>query len=227
MLMGIHGRSNSGKDTAADFLTKYGFVKVALADPLKRIIREVYNFSDQQLWGPSENRNVPDQRYKRSECPLCGGRALHDECEGSGPTYLTPRYALQELGTGWGRDCYKDTWVELTIRTAREILMHPDSRYTQQLGFWREPESEGESIRGIVVPDVRYLNEFRAIRKAGGRMVRLVRPGSGLTGAYGEHDSENDMREIPDSEFDLILHNDGTLDDLRQKVETLLTQLTR
>jgi hypothetical protein len=72
MIVGILGRAGSGKDTVADHLSKaHTFQKVALADPLKRIARDVYNFTDDQLWGPSEMRNKPDSRYVRMSIEEC------------------------------------------------------------------------------------------------------------------------------------------------------------
>jgi len=48
MIIGVAGNAGSGKDTVADHLVKHhGFVKVALADPLKRICREVFDFSEE------------------------------------------------------------------------------------------------------------------------------------------------------------------------------------
>ena len=32
---------------------------------MKRIARDVFGFSDEQLYGPSEMRNAPDERYPR------------------------------------------------------------------------------------------------------------------------------------------------------------------
>jgi hypothetical protein len=41
-----------GKDTSADFLVqKYGYQKYALADPMKKALQLLFNFSDEQLWG--------------------------------------------------------------------------------------------------------------------------------------------------------------------------------
>lgn len=63
-LVGISGQAGSGKDTVADYLvSEYGYVKVSLADPIKRFGREVFGFTDTQLWGPSHHRNELDKRF--------------------------------------------------------------------------------------------------------------------------------------------------------------------
>lgn len=66
MIIGIAGRAGSGKDTVADLLVRdHRFVKIAFADPLKRICKKVFDFTDEQFWGPSSARNGPDKRYLR------------------------------------------------------------------------------------------------------------------------------------------------------------------
>lgn len=63
-LVGFLGQAGSGKDTAAQRLVDdHGFVKVAMADPMKRFAQNVFDFSDDQLWGDSEYRNLQDKRY--------------------------------------------------------------------------------------------------------------------------------------------------------------------
>lgn len=64
-IVGISGQMNSGKDTAADrLITKFGFTKVALADPIKRYALRVFHFSEEQLWGSSTKRNELDPRFQ-------------------------------------------------------------------------------------------------------------------------------------------------------------------
>lgn len=63
-IIGIMGKAGSGKDTVADFLVfNCGFVKMSLADEMKRFTKKVFGFSDEQLWGPSRYRNAVDERY--------------------------------------------------------------------------------------------------------------------------------------------------------------------
>ena len=138
MIIGLCGQAGAGKDTVADFLVKnHSFVKVALADVLKRAAKEFFDFSDEQLWGPSSERNKPDPRYRRK--PL-QSRGLFQQSveevqdigdqESFGVTdglYLTPRHALQQLGTEFGRACYSDVWVNYALRVAAEVLKNQRS----------------------------------------------------------------------------------------------------
>lgn len=110
---------------------------------------------------------------------------------------LTARRALQVLGTEVGRLLHPDVWVRATMReiAVRRRLPHP---------------SGGTSWRNVVIPDVRFKNEAAAIKAAGGFLLRVVRPGAGLTGAAGEHPSETELMD-GDGVHDAKIVNDGTL----------------
>ncbi|MFJ9408586.1 hypothetical protein [Streptomyces sp. NPDC101393] len=69
-----------------------------------------------------------------------------------------------------------------------------------------------------VVTDVRYLNEVDALRDQGALIVRVERPGAGLSGDAGAHASETELDAV---EADVTIVNDGTLDDLADDVRTL------
>lgn len=208
MIVGLSGLAGSGKDQSAAFLVEdFGFVKISLADPLKQIARRVYDFSDEQLWGPSQFRNGEDRRYPRAD-----------------GSFLTPREALQKLGTEWGRSCYENTWAEMGVRTAQALLSSPHYRYTQKEGLQEiEADPKLDLVpAGVAIPDVRFKNEIAAIKAAGGKVVRIVRPGAGLGGSAGLHPSEVEQASIPDSEFDYVIQNDGTLEELRMKVHRIV-----
>jgi hypothetical protein len=90
--------------------------------------------------------------------------------------------------------------VDYAIRHAQESLRGHD---------W------AKNVKGVVIPDVRFSNELAAIRKAGGEVWRIIRPGAGLSGEAAHHASEHG---IEDGDCDRIILNDGTLGDLRYTV---------
>lgn len=60
----ICGEAGSGKDTVSMMLADYLHgVCVAQADPMKRFAHEIFRFTPNQLWGPSEMRNAPDTHF--------------------------------------------------------------------------------------------------------------------------------------------------------------------
>lgn len=233
MIIGISGVAGVGKDTCADILVRRrSSAKVALADPLKRAARDMYAFTDEQLWGPSEARNKPDERYPREhtwvlrdaggrQCVCCGALWLpllpypsRRQC------YLTPRYALQHLGTEHGRHCYPNVWIECALRVA-EVLSDGGHRYDARIGI-RASITRGLAPLSVVTPDLRFKNEIDAYRAAGAKFIRVVRPGAGLAGAAGQHVSETQQDGIPNEAFDAVIFNDGTLEYLEKVVLTLV-----
>jgi len=257
MIIGLCGVANAGKSTVASILVKnHGFVEVALADPLKRICKEVFDFSDEQLWGPSSERNKPDERYPRQvpchwsraegsepfTCQYCGERTEDavEMMERACPAraLLTPRYALQQLGTEWGRECYPNVWVDYTLRVAKRLLEDSSVMYTQQegiverieqtaMGEWhRDDEPPSGLPKGVVISDVRFVNEVEAIRAAGGHVWKIERPGAGLTGAEAQHASEQEQNSIDPRKFASVLNNaNGPLEELEVLVDKELSAL--
>lgn len=234
MIIGFCGQAGSGKDTSADFLVKNDlFVKVAFADPLKRICQEVYDFTDDQMWGPSSSRNAPDLRYRRRPNESLNEAIANDidqEVLGidRGPMFLTPRYALQQLGTEWGRNCYDNTWVDLALRIAKRLgeggHTYNFRRGLSSCSFVGEDAAGAHDRlkRSVVISDVRFKNEIDAIKKAGGYVIKLLR-GEGLEGTAGQHKSETELQGIPPESFDFIIDNrEWTLDQLESRLHNLV-----
>ena len=258
MLIGISGFAGTGKDTVADILVRdRNMVKVAVADPMKRVIRDVYDFSDDQLWGPSELRSVIDPRYPRPahiwepsgnlegegwrrlqehKCACCGKKVMAEVGHNSyglwvllggfeeGTCYLTPRYALQTLGTEWGRHAWPETWVHYAYRTY-EGLQAGGYYYEPRSGLrpWSTVNDLVQPKTDVVVPDIRYKGEFEGFEKRGCVLIRVRRPG--YDKPQWNHPSETEQLEIPDASFHHVLLNDSTPEALTEKVKDLLQKL--
>lgn len=248
----------AGKDTVCDRLVaKHRFQKVGFADVMKRFVREVFDFSDEQLWGSSEHREGPDKRYVQRTRALSAvaeiqaledgrsiaclgaaaeGRAATEEeqdeeakrqVEEQKKVYLTPRHALQTLGTEWGRNtCWSDVWVAYAMRVAKKIE-EGHAAYDPQLGLRYHAEVAGvmETKKNVCFSDVRFKNEFDCIRAMGGKVIRVRRPApSALTPAV--HQSELDLLDIPDDEFDYVIHGLPVgVEDLQLKVDEMMQKL--
>jgi hypothetical protein len=109
----------------------------------------------------------------------------------------SPRRLLQTLGTEWGRQII-DTNIWVNILSREVSKLDPD---------W---------YNGVVIPDVRFNNEAEWILANGGQVWHVERPGALVV---APHISENgvDSRLISWN-----ICNDGTLDDLYEKVEAIL-----
>ena len=230
-IIGISGLAGSGKDTVADMIVQNnGFVKVSLADPIKRFAMDIWGFTEEQVFGASQFRNAKDLRY-----------------EVSSGNFLTPRLCLQHVGTEGVRAIDNDAWIRYAIRVANTLLSadHYELAYSPAKGIVpynyyediphdyygkgpvRVPSVKGfpGKVIGVVIADVRFKNEIKGIKEAGGKLIRVVRPGAGLKGDFAVHQSEAEMSGIPDSDFDCVIHNTGTLDDLKVSVDKFITEL--
>lgn len=104
----------------------------------------------------------------------------------------SPRQLLQTLGTEWGRTCVRDdVWLIL----AQDALVR-----------------EGP---GMIIPDIRFQNEADWIRKLGGRLIHISRKSAA---PVASHSSE---AGVDVQGGDIVLTNDGTLEDLQQTVRDL------
>lgn len=258
MILGISGLAGAGKDTVADFLKSHNWVKLSLADHLKRICHDVFEFTEDQLWGPSEKRNEPDERYPQTThswkfeqhslavttqnevniwACRCGKRVESMNYPSTilsnkqGPCVaLTPRYALQQLGTQWGRDCYDNVWIDYALRFAKQLDTDEcKPKYSPLFGaFYPETPTIPRSLihtpnEGVVIPDVRFKNEMNAIREAGGKVIRIKRPGKETP--EWNHASETEQLSVPDEWFDHVLLNEGDLADLGSRVLSMMNKL--
>ncbi len=224
MLIGLSGNAGTGKDTAADYLVKkLGYTKISLADEMKRICKRVYDFSDDQLWGPSESRNRPDKRYLRRRYTADGKEWLGEFGVEVFSEYLSPRIALQILGTEFGRNCYINTWVDYTLRVVEDVL-NGFCSYTQIGGlFW-----DGSPCpAGVVIPDVRFKNEIDAIKAAGGKVIRLKRKteADALTVGVKNHASAAEQQGISDEEFDYVLEVPEGFDNYHVAIDAMMATL--
>lgn len=209
-LVGISGFAGSGKDTIANYLVeRYSYQKTSLADPIKRACREIFGFSDDTLWGPSHMREALDTRYPFSGRSPADGFQMHEialsEYEWwidprSGqkyPKYLSARICLQTLGTEFGRRLDSDLWIKSCLR------------YIGDSGTSR-----------WAIPDVRFRNEMDHIRSAGGVLIRVCREGQ-----RSLHQSEQEMADIPDTHFDFVIQNFGSLSSLHEKVDSVMSAI--
>jgi len=171
LIIGFCGKLQSGKSTVATHLVKaHNFIRVRFAGPLKDMVKAL---------GLTEEEY--DGSRKEEPCELLGGK--------------TPRWAMQSLGTEWGRDLIDpQLWVRAWQKRVDSICLQNPSA-------------------SIVTDDVRFPNEAAAIRLVGGRLIYIERNQDLLQADGTLHPSER-FAFTPDS----VLHNFGTIEDLFKKV---------
>jgi hypothetical protein len=251
-IIGVSGKAGSGKDTVGKYLVDHhGFIAMSLADEMKRFCKQVFGFTDDQLWGPSASRNAVDERFLGDAawdgaaevlanigpqwCEMLATPSMAHNEDFSVPERwygrlevwfeglrtastirgLSPRVALQTIGTEWGRSCDMNVWIDATVSIAKLALMG-GCWYTREGGVETIPkrvEREHTMVgdpppvpNGVVIPDVRFRNEIWGIQHSGGKVIRVKRSGIVLApvGVAG-HASEAEMDSIQDEVFDYVL----------------------
>lgn len=111
----------------------------------------------------------------------------------------SPRHALQTLGSEWGRTHISPTvWVEYWARTVPP------------------------NIDTIVIDDLRTVEGAKWMQARGVTLVNISRPGLDTSGSEHQHETEKQFDRIP---YDQTVVNDGSLDDLKQKLDDLVKTL--
>lgn len=109
----------------------------------------------------------------------------------------SPRELMQTLGTEWGRE----------LVHPRLWLMAAD----RMVEYWNR-----RRILALVITDVRFKDEAEWVRAHGGEVWHITRQGTGNVNA---HVSENGL---PEHLIDLIIPNDGTIDDLTLQLDAAM-----
>jgi hypothetical protein len=91
-------------------------------------------------------------------------------------------------------------------------------------GLWLRRFDRRFAARGpwpTVVDDLRLRREAEHLRELGFRLVRIVRPDTPVAEdpALDAHETETELEDAP---FDLVILNDGTLEDLRRELDRAL-----
>jgi hypothetical protein len=206
MLIGIVGFIGSGKGTVGDVLVKdYDFEKDSFANPLKDAVSIIFGWDRKLLEGDIDESREFREKIDPFWTEVCGFD-------------LTPRYALQLFGTECIRQVFNpEVWSASLIQ-----------RYEK-------------SNLNTVVTDCRFKNEINAIQRAGGQVWRVRRGEEPewydhywnllereatdeierLRGIDFPHVSETDWIG---SNFDIIIENDGSLNDLKYKVDMIMQE---
>jgi hypothetical protein len=203
MIIGICGFIGSGKDTVADYLVNFHeFRRESFANTLKDAVAAVFGWDRTLL----EGRTKEAREWREQVDPWWATRL-------DMPT-LTPRWVLQYWGT---EVCRKGFHDDIWIASLENKLRN--------------------SKDNVVISDCRFPNEIQSIRDAGGQIIWVQRGelpkwyDTAIAANRGHNWAVQDlkMRQIHASEtawvgteFDSVIDNNKTIDDLYKQASSLL-----
>jgi hypothetical protein len=99
--------------------------------------------------------------------------------------------------------------------TAEEASEAYENAFMEREGLYLKEEENNLIYPSWCITDMRFPNEKEAVKEKGGITIKVVRPGT----VIGNHPSET---ALDDAEFDYEIINDGTIEDLIEKVKEIL-----
>lgn len=130
----------------------------------------------------------------------------------TGPGYVKLQHLVDSLG--W--EVAKSSFPEVR-KFLQEVGV--SMRICVDTEIWVNAALRNRAMN-LAISDVRFPNEWAAVKAGGGVMIRVERPGYNGDGHISE-------RALDDYEPDYTIVNNGTLADLRVGVETILDHMEK
>ena len=197
-VISLSGLIGSGKDTVADYLElEYGFTRLSFAGSLKDAVSVIFGWDRQMLEGRTSSA-----REEREKIDKWWANRLHIK-------HLSPRWVLQYFGTEVCRTGFhQDIWIASLENKLRGDVVVTDTRFPNELQML--------SNKGLLVHIRRgeYPEWWDTAQNVGYSHTALEKMIES-----GIHSSEWAWASY---QFDEILDNNGSLDDLYKKVDKLV-----
>ncbi len=205
MILGVSGKINSGKDTLAEIINKLLITNGKEPFENKKFAGKLKTIASILTGIPVEE--FEDQEFKKSLLSPEWGTVKENSFDDIKFNHLmTVRELLQKLGTEAMRNgLHTNVWVNALFADYK--CPECNSIPNQVCFGHRNPK--------WIITDMRFPNEMEAVKDRGGITIRVTRPGN----AKEDHISET---ALDDAKFNYEILNDGTLEDLVEKVRKIL-----
>lgn len=202
-IIGLVGFIGCGKGTVSNILVNdYGYIEDSFASTVKDVCSSIFGWPRHLLEG-----DTLESRQWRDTVDIWWSKNLNIE-------KFTPRKALTMLATDVIRNNFnKDIWYLSLLNRMRNF-----------------------TNTKIVISDARFINEIKFIKDNGGKIIRIKRGPEpdwyqlALDTNIGKTYAMYDRTDIHESEwqwigsdFDYIINNDGTIDNLKKQINDILT----
>ena len=203
MIIGINGKIGSGKDTVGkiiQYLQCYNTGEITIEDVMSNPEHE---------WWLEEQSKFEIKKFAgklKEVASLLTGIDIEDfEDQEFKKLYMSPE---------WGMT-YREFLQKLGTEAMREGL-HTNVWVNALFADYKPPKMSQYNPSNWIITDMRFPNELEAVEERKGITIRVVRSGT----TVGTHASET---ALDDAYFDHVISNNGTIEDLIEKVRQILT----
>lgn len=228
-LIFVVGKKRSGKDTVSDYITtKHKGTKYQLAGPIKQTLYHCSRHLEDSLgFRLSLDDWMGEGRVDREQVLLLSNREAADFLTNC-VNHLKVRYNLRMLSEA--------SWVveKVVLNNNEPWSMR---RFMQTLGtdivcnqldrmFWLKLFGnvyidQFEETDYFVVPDTRQDHELSCARAMGATVIHVVRPEQEAV----QQDTHITEAGLPIRNGDIVIMNDGALEDLFNKIDSTLEKI--
>lgn len=207
MIIGISGRINSGKDTIGEIIQGLSITNGGREFEIKKFAAKLKTIAS--LLTGIDVKDFEDQEFKKSLLGSEWGTVRTNPLNAI-PVFenvqfnelMSVRELLQKLGTDALRDnLHEDVWVNALFSD------------------YKPPKMSEYNPSNWIITDMRFPNEMNAIVEKNGITIRVTRPVKKSKTTARLHPSET---SLDNAEFDYEIINDGSIDDLIEKVRQIL-----
>ena len=195
----ISGQKRAGKDTFSDYIKGQVMAsRVSFADPVRDVCRAYFGWTEEWLLG----------KHKEDVDPYWG---------------ISPRQAMQYLGTEVGRVGLAENYPEFKSVTGDSIWIK-SAKKNIRVKSSKEYISNYGKIRAFIIPDMRFLNEYDAMKEMENEGYKVITIGVRRDGLPSDsHASETEIRYCVEK-CDFIIDNNKEISDLEDSVDEIITK---
>lgn len=201
-IIGLVGFIGCGKNTVSNILVNdYGYIEDSFASTVKDVCSSIFGWPRHLLEG-----DTLESRQWRDKVDMWWSKNLNIE-------NFTPRKALTMLATDVIRNNFnRNIWYLSLFNRMRNC-----------------------TNTKIVISDARFINEIKFIKDNGGKIIRIKRgpepdwyqlaldTNNGKTTAmYDRTDIHESEWQWIGSDFDYVVNNDSTIDNLKKQIDNIL-----
>ena len=225
MIIGINGKISAGKDTVGTIIQRLLLTNKnqsseikKFAGKLKQIASILTGISVEKFEDQEFKNTILGEQWGTIEINPLNAIPVFEDVQFN--HLMSVREFLQKLGTeAMRKGLHTNVWVNALFADYRNgEIIESDKHYILK------------PVDNWIITDMRFPNEMEAVEKRHGITIRvnrakIIKLSENISYVYNplfdepEHESET---ALDDAEFDYVIDNDGTMEELVKKVREIL-----